>query len=170
MAPLAEADVQRELTLLTGLLTAARRNHGALTQHRLASMLRVSTNSVTDWESGQESLTVRHLILWARALILRPVIVDACGSQIRYSPPRDHEEAWDTYELRRLTGLLRDLRKGRFRWTQLEVADKAGVSRSSIRHWEALTTPPRTLGLIRWAMALDCRIRLSAIETDHRDS
>lgn len=167
MAPLAEADVQRELTLLTGLLTAARRDHGDLPQRRLASMLGVSVNSVTEWESGQESLTVRHLVVWARVMALRLVIVDVFGAQVPYPLPRDHGEAWDTYELRRLTGALRDVRKSGVRSTQLEVACKAGVSRSSLLNWEALITHPRALGLIRWAMALDCRIRLARLQPPH---
>lgn len=168
MAPLTTADAQRELAVLTDLLTAVRADHGDLPQHRLASMLGVSTNSVTDWESGQESLTVRHLIAWAHSLALRLVIVDAFGAQIRYPLTRDNAEAWDAYELRRLTGTLRDVREGSLGLTQLEVAHKAGVSRSSIRHWEVLTTPPRTIGFLRWTMALGCRIRLAQLQHPHR--
>ena len=120
--PLAEADAQRELVLLTSLLSAARRDLGDLPQHRLASELGVSTNSVIDWESGQESLTVRHLVMWARSLVLRLVIVDAFGSQIRYPLPQDPGETWDAYELRRLTGALRDVRTGSVRLTRKAAA------------------------------------------------
>jgi DNA-binding XRE family transcriptional regulator len=167
MAPLA-TDAQRELAVLTDLLTAVRTDHGNLPQHRLASMVGVSTNSVIDWESGQESLTLRHLIAWAHSLALRLVIIDAFGAQIRYPLARDSAEAWDAYELRRLTGALRDVREGSLGLTQLEVARKAGVSRSSIRHWEVLTTPPRSIGFIRWTMALGFRIRLAQLRPPHR--
>lgn len=155
-----EVRVSQEWTALIDRLKQARYERGGLSQRRLASMLGVSANSITEWESGQESVTVRHLVLWARVLSLRLVIVDAFNAQVRYPLSRDLGEAWDSYELRRLTGTLRDVRVGGVRWTQREVARKAGVSRSSIRHWEVLTTPPRTIGLIRWAMALDCRLDL----------
>lgn len=165
MAPSAETDVHPELALLTSQLARARRRRGDLPQHRLASMLGVSANSITEWESGQESLTVRHLVLWARVLRLRLVIVDAFDAQVRYPLSRDPGEGWDSYELRRLTGTLRDVRRGSVRLTQLDVARKAGVSRSSILNWETLATHPRALGLIRWAMALDCRLRLAHLTT-----
>jgi transcriptional regulator with XRE-family HTH domain len=168
MAPLADAAVQRELTILTDRLTRARKDHRDFPQHRLASMLSVSTDSVIDWESGQESLTVHHLILWARALMLRVVIVDALDAQIRCPVPRDPGEAWAHHELRGLTVVLRAVRNAHPKLSQLEVADRAGVSRRSIRRWENLESPPRTLGFIRWTMALECRARLAPLRSPSR--
>ncbi|GAA2011723.1 hypothetical protein GCM10009839_02400 [Catenulispora yoronensis] len=168
MAPLTDAAVQEEVAVLTVQLTAARVQRGDLPQHRLASLLGVSTNSVIDWESGRESLTVRHLIVWARALMLRLVIVDTLGARVHLPLVRDRGEDWDTYELRRLITTLRDIRKAGDRLTQIEVARRAGVGQTSLRHWETLTTAPRTFSLIRWAMALDCGIRLAPLRPPYR--
>lgn len=164
MAPLADATVQQELAILTDRLVAARKDQGGVTRYRLARMLGVSSNSVIDWESGQESLTVHHLIVWARALMLRVVIVDALGEQIRGALPRDLGEDWVRYELRGLMLVLRDVRNAHPRLTQREVADRARVSRRSIRRWENLETSPRTLGFIRWTMALECKVRLAPMQ------
>ncbi|MFL6112958.1 MAG: helix-turn-helix domain-containing protein, partial [Catenulispora sp.] len=163
MAPLADAAVQRELAILTNPLTRARSDRGDFPQHRLAAMLGVSTSSVIGWESGQESLTVHHLILWARALTLKVVIVNAAGTRIRCPLSREPGEAWADYELRGLTVVLHAVRNAYPKLSQFEVADRAGVSRRSIRRWENLESPPRTLGFIRWTMALECRARLAPL-------
>lgn len=166
----AEADVCRELELVAALLTAERRSCDGFSQQKLAAALGVSANTVTEWESGRESLTLCHLVAWAWTFGLRVVIVDASGYELRYPLPREDDEAWGVYELRRLTGALRDVRRvrrGSVGSTQLDVARKAGVSRSSILNWETLVTPPQTLGLIRWAAALGFRIRLARLQPPH---
>ncbi|WP_194908873.1 helix-turn-helix domain-containing protein [Catenulispora rubra] len=168
MTPLTNEAVQQELELLTRTLTVARKDLGDLPQRKLASMLGVAKTSVVDWETGQDSPTVRNLIGWARILMLRLVIVDRIGVQVPCSVPREHGETWETYELRRLTMVLRDVRNAYPMLPQLEVANRGGFSRVSLVHWESLRTPPRTLGLIRWAMALDCRVRLAPMRPRRR--
>src|SRR4051794_6349307 len=116
-------------------------------------MLGVATNAISEWESGQESLTVLHLVGWAGTLRLRITIVDAFDRLIHCPLPRDPGESWNSHELRRLTAALRNVRKAGAGMSQLEVARRAGISRTSLRHWEDMTTCPRTLSLIRWSMA-----------------
>lgn len=157
---LADLAVHREVTVLIDLLVKSRRIRGDLPQQRLATMLGVSTRTVQDWEAAQDAPTVRHLIAWAHLLALRIAVVDGLDRQIRCPLVRERGEEYEVFETRRLAAILRDLREAVPRLTQREVARLAGVSRLSILRWENLETFPRTTGLVRWAHALDCRIRL----------
>jgi transcriptional regulator with XRE-family HTH domain len=74
--PLDNAAVQRELAILIEPLVTARKAQGNLTQHRLSKILGVSANSVSEWESGRESLTLTHLIAWARSLKFRVTVMN----------------------------------------------------------------------------------------------
>lgn len=162
---LADQAIQREVSALIAILVGARRDRGDLPQRRLATLLGVAAHSVQDWETGTDVPTVRHLIAWARLVALKLAVLDDRGRQIRRPLVREHDEPFETYELRRLTVILRELRNAHPRVTQHDLARAAGVSHASIARWENLTVPPRTTGLVRWARSLDCQITFIPFRT-----
>jgi transcriptional regulator with XRE-family HTH domain len=158
-----EARVRLELAAVIGVLVTARRGRGGLSQERLARLLGVSANSVSAWETewGPDGPTLVHLLAWARLVGFRMVIVDEHGDWIHVPLVRQAGEERDAFEMRRLLVTLRGIREGgRPRRTQAEVGRRAGLSRSSVRHWECLVGRPRTVGFIRWVLALGCRVEL----------
>lgn len=158
-----EARVREELAGITGVLRAARYEDGGMSQEWLAGRLGVSANSVITWESGRspDGPTLVHLIAWARLVGFRVTILDEHGDWAYVPLVRQAGEGGDAFEARRLMATLRGLREdARPRRTQGEVALRAGVSRSSVRHWECLVSLPRTVWFVRWVSALECRIEL----------
>ncbi|MEY9857628.1 DNA-binding transcriptional regulator YiaG [Catenulispora sp. GAS73] len=162
-----EERVRGELAGINGVLVAARRGRGGLSQERLAGLLGVSAESVRVWELEgwvRDGPTLVHLIGRARVLGMRVVIIDGRGDWV-YSPlGRELGERQDAFEMRCLLAVLRGLRLETWpRLTQSEVARLAGVDTSSIKNWERQVSPPRAVGFMRWVLALGCRVELRTL-------
>jgi len=144
-------------------LVAARHEHEGLSQARLARLMGVSANTVCSLEKGwgRDGPTLVHLTSWARLVGFRMVVVDVHAGWLSVPLVRKAGEGRDALEVRRLLVTLRGVREGgRPRRTQAEVARRAGVSKSSIRHWECLVGEPRAVGFMRWVLALGCAVEL----------
>lgn len=164
-----EAGEQVARARLAALVTELRQERyrrGDVTQEVLAARLGVVPGSVVDWESGRDLPSAFHLVLWCRALGLRLVVTDSAGVRVRLEPGwrAPHGGSTKPYaqrELYRLAAALWAVRKARG-LSQAQVAALSGVERRSVTRWESAQGNPRPLGLVRWAHALGCEIRLVA--------
>lgn len=139
-------------------LRAAREDAG-LSRHALSLRLRVQHGTIFEWEKGISRPTLRNLILWARELGFRLVVVGPDGNDRRGSSKQIAGEPFEVRELRRLTLPLKALRVTR-RLTVTAVSGTIGVARNSLLRWESVSATPRLIALIVWAQALGCRLAL----------
>jgi DNA-binding transcriptional regulator YiaG len=158
-----DAAANAELAELLEKLRRTRQRSGSLTQQGLAEVLKVRTGSVQDWELGRDSPTMIHLIRWVRVLGFHLVVDDRLGPAEH--PPRaipGDGFTWEMLEIARLATALAQARKRRG-IRQANLAAQLGVSRWSITRWESAQGHPRPIGLVAWARALECRIRLPCL-------
>lgn len=156
-----------ELNTLLAELKQLRRRRGDLPQEVLAARLDVVTTSLASWEAGREQPTAIHLVMWSRELGLRVAIIDRDGIEVSVSIVVDPaglgaDDSYSQRELRRLSAALRSARSRR-RLSQAALAARLGVNRRSITRWETAQGYPRPIGLVLWARALECNVRLVPI-------
>ncbi|WP_370340936.1 helix-turn-helix transcriptional regulator [Catenulispora sp. MAP5-51] len=141
-------------------LREARRDAG-LTQDAAAVGLPVRGRAISEWETGANSPSLDHLILWADAVEQRLMITDRGVEKSRLVPqlPR---ETWVHFERRRLAQPLKLRRAARMKYH--ELAERIGVTEASVRRWEAVIVPPQPISLVVWAQELGCCLGLRSSE------
>lgn len=164
MALRVDATAEETFWQIIGGLRVARED-ASLSRHALSSRLRVQHGTIFEWEKGTSRPTLRHLMLWARELGFRLVIVGPDGEERCSSAKRIAGESLEVRELRRLTIPLKTLRNAR-RLTPIEVSGTIGVARNSLLRWENVRSPPRPMALIVWAQALNCSLALRPIAVE----
>lgn len=158
MALKVDATAEETFWQIIGGLRIAREDAG-LSRHALSSRLRVQHGTIFEWEKGISRPSLRHLILWARELGFRLVIVGPDGKERRGSAKRIAGESLEIRELRRLAIPLKTLRDAR-RLTLMGVSETIGVARNSLLRWETVSATPRPMALVVWAQALNCSLAL----------
>lgn len=163
MMTVVDADVRREIDLLRTTLTAERQRQ-RLSRQDFADLLGASRMAVYYWESGECAPTLYSLVRCARVLNLRVVVTDDAGCPIRCSVIQELGESPDVWARRCVISVLRDVRVGVRFQERSDVTVAAGLSSTSIIRWELFKASPTSSSLVRWALALGCRLRLAPVE------
>ena len=163
MALQVNATAEETFWQIVGGLRVERESAG-LSRYALSSRLRVRHGTIFEWEKGTSRPSLRNLILWARELGFRLVIVGPDGNERRGSSKRIAGEPLEARELRRLAIPLKTLRLARG-LSVVGVSATIGVDRNSLLRWESIATMPRLMALIIWAQVLNCSLALQRTST-----
>ncbi|WP_228554305.1 helix-turn-helix transcriptional regulator [Catenulispora pinisilvae] len=151
---------------MTGDLRSARLDAG-LSQNELAVGLPVRGRAVSEWETGAVEPTLAHLMLLARALGRRLVVLGRDGEVLSGRLRVRAGEPWEVFERRRLAVPLRNRRLA-LGLSQQALGRCVGVSRDSIQRWELVRVPPRPIALIVWAQKLGYTVALERLDSFSR--
>jgi DNA-binding transcriptional regulator YiaG len=150
-----KAAYAEEFAALAGRLRRER-EYLSLSQGDVAWHASVTSESVRRWESGSVWPSSLNLVIWARVVDLRVVLVNAQGQACSSEVERREKDRWVDWEVRRLVGVL----AGRRGIGTERLAMLAGVGPRSIHVWEQEGSVPPTDGLLAWSAVLGCSVRL----------
>lgn len=137
-----------------GARIRAARLRARLTIRAAAQALGVTPRTLMSWEGGRQAPRAERAECIARVL-KAPGLVARCAVPYGVAAKRDALEGPRDGSLS-FAQLLR-LERCRLGWRQEDLAQRSGLSRSTIGHYEAGTKQPKHEGFVRWLEdALGC--------------